>query len=167
MEVKLRALELNDIPSVQEVAHATYDATYTSWTDAERAAVLGELYATERLEGAYRNPSVRAWVAETDRRVVGYAYLVVGQLFASAGEGVLMAFYVLPDYQGRGLGSRLFDTVCEAARDADCAALWVAVLKDNLRSRRWYEAHGFVYDRDSVWSPGGVEQTDAVYRLTL
>ncbi|MCK4242330.1 MAG: hypothetical protein KAX23_02140 [Dehalococcoidia bacterium] len=60
MEAKIRPLELNDIPSVQEVAHATYDDTYTSWTDAERAAVLGELYATERLEGAYRNPSVRA-----------------------------------------------------------------------------------------------------------
>ena len=47
-------------------------------------------------------PRERVWVAELGSRIIGYA---------SVSDGVLSNLYVLPDCQGRGIGSALLSEV--------------------------------------------------------
>ena len=64
-----------------------------------------------------------------------------GQIVSDCGE--LMAIYVLPNFQGYGIGSELLKNAENdlVKMDFTQAALWV--LKDNKVARKFYEQHGW------------------------
>lgn len=65
-------------------------------------------------------------VAEADGKIVG---------FAAYDDTELHALYVLPSYQGCGIGTRLLERV------RDVSQVWV--LRDNYAARKFYEARGW------------------------
>lgn len=73
----------------------------------------------------------RAWVAELDGRVVGYARFT---------SGWLDDLYVLPEYAGRGVGSALLDVVKSQLPEGFC--LWV--FETNAPARGFYARHGLL-----------------------
>ena len=75
-------------------------------------------------------PANETWVAEADGKVVGY----LG--FDAAWINHL---YVLPEFQGRGLGPAL---LAKALADGRPRRLWT--FQQNARARRFYEDRGFV-----------------------
>jgi GNAT superfamily N-acetyltransferase len=81
------------------------------------------------------NGGERFFVAEAGGRVVG---------FASWQEGELLALYVHPDAQGRGVGSRLLDACLKdaAAEGAAITGLKAAVGADQFYARRGFVAVG-------------------------
>lgn len=76
----------------------------------------------------FRSESV--WVAEHADRIVGYA---------SADGEFLNHLYVLPEHQGRGIGSALLAVVKEHSRDG--VKLWT--FEPNEAAIRFYVRHGF------------------------
>ena len=77
------------------------------------------------------------WVAQTeDGMIVG---------FVARGGGFINHLYILPDFQGSGLGSELLDLAIEGQ---DELQLWA--FQKNTRARRFYEKRG--------WT--NVEETD-------
>ncbi len=99
-------------------------------------------------------PREMVWVAELRSEAVGYA---------SASDGLLNNLYVLPDCQGRGIGSALLSEVKIHAPEV--LKLWT--FEPNEGAIRFYERHGFVTiersdgrandenvpDRLMVWRP--------------
>jgi GNAT superfamily N-acetyltransferase len=75
-------------------------------------------------------PNQEVWVAEIDGQVAGYA---------ARDAAELNALYVLPGYQGRGVGSALLDR----AKDRSPGELWLWTFQRNAPARRFYERHGF------------------------
>lgn len=69
-------------------------------------------------------------VAEIEGAVVGYA---------SYTDKSLSNMYVLPDYQRRGVGSKLLDAILR--RIPTGVELWV--FEDNVEAIRFYERNGF------------------------
>ncbi len=96
-------------------------------------------------------PDHCAWVAEADGAVVG---------FVAAGHGDLDHLYVDPGWQGRGIGTDLFDT---AAAHLDPGFGWW-VFAGNERAQQFYEARGGapVYATDG--SGNEERQPDVRYR---
>jgi ribosomal protein S18 acetylase RimI-like enzyme len=82
-------------------------------------------------------PNNDVWVAQTEDG------LVVG--FIARGGGFINHLYILPDFQGSGLGSELLDLAIEGQ---DELQLWA--FQQNTRARRFYEKRGWV----------AVEETD-------
>ena len=70
------------------------------------------------------------WVAEAGRRVVG---------FAASESGWLHHLYVLPEFQGMGIGSQL---LAKAKVDSP-SGLRLYTFQENSRARAFYEARGF------------------------
>ena len=114
-----------DLPAIAEVLkQATREAyTFMAWThdDASYLAFVTRTFPTWS--------HVR--VAEADGAVVGFACL----------EGdLLYQLFVLPDRQGRGVGSRLLDDV----KALKPAGFTLYTFEKNLATRRFYERRGFV-----------------------
>lgn len=94
---------------------------------------------------------VRIWVVEAARQVVGLATTrpcpdadIVG------GTGELHSIYLAPEAWSRGLGARLLDTAIADLRERGFGPLFLWVIEDNVRGRRFYERSG--------WSPDGGRQ---------
>jgi GNAT superfamily N-acetyltransferase len=69
--------------------------------------------------------------------------------------------YVLPDMQGRGVGTALL----KVAQDSfDRLQLWTFLR--NVRARRFYEARGFVLMRETDGSRNEEKEPDALYLWT-
>ena len=65
--------------------------------------------------------------------------------FAEKGKrAYLFAFRIHKDYQGKGLGSYLLETVIDELNANGYHELTVGVEDDNIRARYMYEKHGFI-----------------------
>ena len=119
-----------------------------SWREAYRGVIPG--VALERLiagrdrawwQGALRRGRPVA-VVETADRVVGYASYGRTRSRALGTEAEIDELYLLPEYQGVGLGRRLFRAVRNDLADHGLTHLGVWSLEDNDRAGAFYEGLG-------------------------
>jgi ribosomal protein S18 acetylase RimI-like enzyme len=112
----------------------------------------------ERLTGVYR-PEVwerrvayyirrdpdACWIAEVGGKVVGFmlADLRGGEFGLEETSGWIERFGVDPDYQGRSLGRRLFESVAGHLRDRGVATVRTLVHNEDLDLARFLRAVGF------------------------
>lgn len=97
-------------------------------------------------------PNQMVWVAEIDHLVVGIAAL----------DGhTLEQLYVLPGYQGRGIGTALLNIAMHAAGNQ--VELWT--FQQNNGARNFYERHGFQPVRFTDGSTNEELEPDVLYSL--
>lgn len=131
------------------------------------AQALPQYFLPEGIEHMGRDlDRHETWVAARAETIVGCAILER----KSAAVIEILWLAVLPDEQGAGVGSALIATAVEDARQAGTVALEVKTLaptskaSNYVRTRRFYERHGFVLldviDPFPGWRPG---QPCAIY----
>jgi ribosomal protein S18 acetylase RimI-like enzyme len=108
--------------------------------------------------GALADPEVEVYVAEDDGLAVGAV---------SLGNGYLSTLYVLPAYQGRGVGSALHDLALARLRALgfDQAKLWT--LRENHSGRRFYEGRGWELTDETRVVPYPPNPVDVQYAKAL
>lgn len=81
-----------------------------------------------------------------------------------SGYGEIVAIYVLPEYFGKGYGKNLFIEMTEKLKSAGFDKIYLWVLEENLKARRFYEKMGFRANGDrKVGKVGGKELTEVCY----
>jgi GNAT superfamily N-acetyltransferase len=107
---------------------------------------------------ALSDPDVEVYVAEVDGVPVGAV---------SVGKGFLSTLYVLPAYQGRGVGSALHDLALDCLRAKGCqeARLWT--LEGNDAGRRFYERRGWSLTDETRVVPYPPNPIDVQYARPL
>lgn len=78
-----------------------------------------------------------------DGAFIGTASYCESRLPAFAGFGEIVSIYLLPEYMGRGLGKKLFETVVERLQKMGFNHIFLWVLEKNYRARKFYEKMGF------------------------
>lgn len=132
---------------------AVFDA---AWREAYQGVIPG--VALQRFI-ARRGP--QAWTAmigrgrglaamEAGGQIVAYAAYGRSRDRALRASGEIDEIYVKPEYQGLGLGGRLFRAVRNDLADHGLARIGVWVLADNMRARAFYEALGGVAGPEAV-----------------
>ncbi len=143
--------------------HVAYAAIYTP--DEIDGMFDGRLPFTGDWIGQRREP-VGTLVAVAGATIVGLASLVVHR-DEGEGDGEVAAFYVLPAWQGRGIGLALWDAALAALRDRGCARMQVWTLARNLPARRFYERRGGVADGEGISYIGDHGEPEVRYRIGL
>ncbi|QSB04106.1 GNAT family N-acetyltransferase [Natronoglycomyces albus] len=130
--------------------------------------------ASPRLRNRLENPAPNTenYVAETaDGVIVGWAnvgpYRTIedpAQLDPGEG-GELYALYLHTEYWGRGIAAELLDVGLTYLRQIQLLPYRLWVLRDNERARRFYEKHGFTFDKTeaSFSMPDGTELPEVRY----
>lgn len=82
------------------------------------------------------------------------------------GWGEIISIYLLPQYMGKGYGGHLLNAAVEELKKQGYRDIFLWVLEENIRARRFYEKHGFGFSgyskKDNM---GGKELAEMQYRL--
>lgn len=146
-------MRLLDRIDIREATSADAAGIATVHIESWQEAYLGLLPAAylarmsdRRLRRRWRHTLLRAFreggevlVAEVDARVVGFAQLMHGPDHAT---GELSMLYVLPAYQGRGVGRLLLRRAADRLLARGYRRLLLGVLAGNVRARAFYERQG-------------------------
>lgn len=151
MSLVIRTADENDLLAVLDVGHRTWPVTYGPIAGDDYVAMGLAKWWTK--EGTLHEiVAGRVTVAEVDREVEGRLERdVVGVASAGPHEGqlALWKLYVLPEHQGKGIGSALFESVLARAT-GHYSWIRLSYMEGNTSAETFYRAKGFVeVGRDS------------------
>jgi ribosomal protein S18 acetylase RimI-like enzyme len=81
-------------------------------------------------------------VLDAGAKVSGYATFGPARMDGRPDAGEIQELYLVPEYQGIGLGGRLFKAACSALRRQKYKRALIRSLEENDRAVRFYEERG-------------------------
>ncbi|HEX9006585.1 MAG TPA: GNAT family N-acetyltransferase [Bacteroidota bacterium] len=151
-ELSLRRAGPDDCEAIRGVLLTTWLATYAAFVpEADLRGYFASAYSPGALTARMAMPGVQITLAEKGGSCVGVMITT-----PEPGEDRLAvnSLYVLPEVQGRGIGARLLGEAEARARREQLHALWLGVMKQNVRSVEWYRRAGFRFDREEPFLMG-------------
>ncbi|HEY5248787.1 MAG TPA: GNAT family N-acetyltransferase [Dermatophilaceae bacterium] len=137
MGLIIRTGDGNDLKAVVEVGRRTWPVTYEPIAGADYVAMgLAKWWTEDATIPAIR--AGRVTVAELDGTVVGIASVGPHEKHL-----VLWKLYVLPEHQGKGIGSALVASVVAAATGIH-REIRITYLHGNILAEAFYRSKGFV-----------------------
>lgn len=162
--VVVRPATAADLPGVRDVAHRTWHATYDGHIpDTAIERFLEANYSLEALGRALERLGEGMLVAVVDDRVIGYA--LCGENRERRGE--IFAIYVLPEWQRKSIGRRLWEQAVEHLRSLGVPDMVIWVLEANETARRFYERQGAKAFASRSFPVGTVEIEEVGYRVQI
>ena len=96
-----------------------------------------------RWASGIKEPNRKTLVCVEDGRIVGTSSFCGSRFERFSGWGEVISLYLLPEYMGKGYGNRLLETAVTELRKQGYANVFLWVLEENDRARRFYERFGF------------------------
>ncbi len=145
MQVR-RATADDDFAAIAEIYARSWQAAYRGIVPQEYLdGLTGERWgwlSAERAGGTL--------VLMDGGRYVGTSFVCASRDPAMAGWGEIVSLYLLPEYWGSGGGAPLFAAAVDALGEIGFADIYLSVLRDNARARRFYEKNGFAATGDTA-----------------
>lgn len=137
MRFQVRDMKEEDIKGVQQVAKTSWNDTYKGIIPAHiQESFLNSAYSDEMMKRRLAVSSL--YVAEADGHVAGFANF---SKVKEEGEVELGAIYLLPEHQGKGIGTALLNEGINNAQHA--SKVFVNVEKENETGVTFYKAKHF------------------------
>jgi len=103
-----------------------------------------EIFVTESLQKRLSNQQFTVLVAEFNSSIVGFIDCAVFPSFWECQkQGLIVDLFVHPAYQGKGVGSKLLETLVKKADAENIAELHVSTEIGNIKAQRLYRKFGF------------------------
>lgn len=151
-EVWIEPVDEADLPKVRDLAERIWRSSYAELlSPGQIEYMLDWMYSLERLRRDWTSGVVFHWPI-VDQIPVGY---MATQTDPHAAVLHLHKLYVLPQFQGKGLGGRLLEHAFQAATQAGCRTVRLHVNKGNFRAIACYHRHGFLKEASVVNDIGG------------
>jgi hypothetical protein len=101
----------------------------------------------------FNDPYMQGFIAELDDHIAGYA-----RLFFNRDENRLYvsSLYLLPEFEGKGLGIRLLESAEGYAAEKDLDELWIGVMVKNRQALLFYRKVGFLFVREEPFTMGKI-----------
>ena len=158
MAILIRPWRRNDFPAVRRILWESWLTAYKPFIPEEDLrAYFTATYHLDALSRLHDNPRVHGFIAETEGGAVGFSRT---QFHPNEQRVYLASLYLLPSFQGRGIGGELLRAAEDDARAYGLGELWVGVMVKNEAARRWYDRRGFRFAREEPFRMG---QTTVVH----
>ncbi|XP_063097782.1 thialysine N-epsilon-acetyltransferase isoform X2 [Cavia porcellus] len=102
----------------------------------------GDVLRLIRELAEYEKLSEQVTISEEGPRIVGYGLYCFVYSTWKGRNIYLEDIYVMPEYRGQGIGSKIIKKVAEVALDQGCSQFRLAVLEWNKRAIDLYKALG-------------------------
>jgi len=142
----------DDVYTIRDVQKRTWLETYPNEElgitreDIEARFANESKEKIENRKKIYSDPDVHIWVAKDDGEIIGFCIARKEEKNNRIG-----AIYLLPSYQGQGVGGRLIEAALNwLGVDKD---IYVNVASYNDNATRFYERYGFVKTEKDISNP--------------
>ncbi len=161
--IRLAKPDLADAQCLSDLASQTFIQSYESALpcDQLRTYVM-QVFAVKRLVQEFQNPENFFVLAWDSTRACAYVNLTSSDVPASLALTraiELKRLYVLPDYWGQGLGTRLMEALLAWASGKDSPCLWLRVWEKNESAIRFYERWEFRHVGQELYHVGHCSET--------
>lgn len=146
MKIKIRKSIPNDVYGIREVQKTTWLKTYPNNKEGITIEDIRKKFEIDKTpEGKkkieerkrkYNNKNIGTWVAETEGKIIGFCMAIRG-----GNNNRIGAIYVLPTYQGGGLGRLLIEKAFEWLGNKK--DILINVARYNKQAIDFYKKFGF------------------------
>lgn len=141
MSQTIRPWELNDLPGIQNVLWKTWVDSYSSFIPEEDLKTyFKEHYDVNALTELFHFSPVVGFVAEVDGLLAGFMRTTHEE---EENRFYVSSLYVLPKFQGLGLGRQLMVRAAEEAKKHLLDKIWLGVMTQNEPAFKWYQNMGY------------------------
>ena len=150
-EIAIRNWTREDFSIVKNILLETWKNTYTFIPEEDILTHFEKHYSEDRLIEILNDPFSKGIIAEVNSVPAGWLKLfedLINKKF------FVSSLYVLPEYQGFGLGKKLLNESYRIAKEKHFPKVWLGVMKQNVKSLDWYKNLGFVFDEEEPFQMG-------------
>ena len=150
-EITIRNWTREDFSIVKNILLETWKNTYTFIPEEDILTHFEKHYSEDRLIEILNDPFSKGIIAEVNSVPAGWLKLfedLINKKF------FVSSLYVLPEYQGFGLGKKLLNEAYRIAKEKHFPKVWLGVMKQNVKSLDWYKNLGFVFDEEEPFQMG-------------
>lgn len=146
--ITIKPIGIDDVSVLKELCETTFRETFEhDNTEEQLQQFFDEAYAPDVLKAEIEDPEASTYFVMVDGKPVGYLKLNVGA--AQTEHRLENAFevqriYILKEYQGLGLGKKIFEFALKEACRTTCDWVWLGVWERNYKAQNFYSKYGFV-----------------------
>ena len=141
MRIIYRKWMLEDAENIRRILRETWLDAYSEFiSHDDLLEYLDERYNLDTLKTFIEDPDIVGFIAEVDDIVAGYE-----KTFYNNEDRQLYVhqLYILPQYQGMGIGKQLMTFAAERAKTYNLDRIWLGVMVDNTPAFTWYQKMGY------------------------
>ena len=153
-EINIRNWTKEDFPIVKEILLTTWKDTYSFIPDEDIKIHFESFYSKNSLIGMINDPFTKGMLAEVNSVSVGWMKLFEDHINKKL---YVSSLYILPEYQGFGIGKKLLNEAYLIAKEKHFPKVWLGVMKQNIKSLEWYQKLGFIFGKEEPFKMGSTE----------
>lgn len=169
--LSIRPAGIEDIPVIREMAGIVFRETYKDILSPEQMEYMMDwMYSEDSLKEQIEGDGKEFLVAEYDSVPCGYvSYELEKELEEGRKQYHLQKLYILPEWQGKGIGRAMFEAVLKQLSEWNCEGFRIELNVNRYnRAVSFYEHIGMHCDRQGDFPIGkGYFMNDYIYAIDL
>ena len=152
MQLVCRQWNERDLPAIHNLLLETWLDAYSSFIpEGDLISYHTATYNVPALESLFREPGMKGFVAEADKRLVGYVRTRIAE-----GEKrfYVPSLYILPHFQGMGIGGKLMSMAVDEAVVNGFDRIWIGIMEKNKDGLDWYRRFGYQIVEEGPFTMG-------------
>lgn len=150
----IRFWKENDFLVIRKLLGITWLKTYSFIPEKDLSEHLNRYYSFEQLESLFNDKNYFCYSVENKDEIIGWMKLFDNQ---DEGKFYVSSLYVLPNYQGNGIGKELMNIAESKARELKHSDIWIGVMEQNENTLNWYKKLGFNFIKAEPFKMGETE----------
>ncbi|KGA96024.1 hypothetical protein AJ85_01070 [Alkalihalobacillus alcalophilus ATCC 27647 = CGMCC 1.3604] len=164
MTFTIREATLEDVNEIAKVHVSSWQSTYTGMTDEQFSNILTYESSRTRFIEKLGETDVFTYVAEhIEHGIIGFVTTGPQRYEVEGYPGEVYAIYLLEEFQGSGVGKRLFIRAVQQLATLGFTSFSVLLMKENVPAQQFYDHLGGKKIKQSTFEINEVVYEDIFY----
>ena len=153
-KITLRDWTKEDFPIVKNILLITWKDAYSFIPEKDILSHFEKFYSQEELIEILNDPFSKGIIANVNSIPAAWMKLFEDHINR---KYYISSLYVLPEFQGFGLGKKLLNEAYSIAEEKLFNKVWLGVMKQNIKALEWYKNLGFIFVEEEPFQMGTTE----------